>query len=72
MASALRQSHADQKRFRQAEIKKLNSEHERLQTVLDTLYDDRLERRIHLAFFERKSLQWRDEQSAIRRDIERH
>lgn len=72
VAIALRQSHADQKRFREAEIKKLNTEHERVQRVLDTLYDDRLEQRIDLAFFERKSRQWRDDQSAIRGDIERH
>jgi DNA invertase Pin-like site-specific DNA recombinase len=72
VAIALRQSHADQMRFREAEIKKLNAEHERIQKALDTLYDDRIERRIDLAFFERKSQQWRDEQSAIRWDIERH
>jgi hypothetical protein len=72
VAIALRQSHADQKRFREDEIRKLNAEHERIQTALDTLYDDRIERRIDLAFFERKSQQWRDEQAAIRRDLERH
>jgi hypothetical protein len=68
----LRHSHADQKRYREAKIKKLHQEHERIQEALDTLYDDRLRRRIDLAFFERKSQQWRDEQSAIRRDLERH
>ena len=30
VTTALRQSHADQKRFREAEIKKLNAEHERI------------------------------------------
>ena len=72
VATALRQSHSDQKRFRETEIKKLNAEHERIQKALDTLYDDRLESRIDLAFFERKSQQLRDEQTAIRRDMERH
>ena len=72
VATALRQSHSDQKRFREPEIKKLNAEHERIQKARDTLYEDRIERRIDLPFFERKSQQWRDEQSAIRRDIERH
>jgi site-specific DNA recombinase len=72
VAIALRQSHTDQKRFREAEIKKLNAQHERIQTALDTLYDDRIACRIDVAFFERKSQQWRDEQSTIRRDIERH
>jgi len=72
VATALRQSHSEQKRFRETEIKKLNAEHERVQKAVDTLYEDRIEGRIDLAFFERKSQQWRDEQSAIRRDIERH
>src|ERR1700683_2992271 len=60
------------KALRETEIKKLNAEHERIQKALDTLYDDRIELRIDLAFFERRSQPWRDEQSEIRRDIERH
>jgi site-specific DNA recombinase len=72
VSAALRESHTDQTRFREAEIKKLNAEHARLRTSLDTLYEDRIDGRIDLDFFERKSRQWRDEQFAIQRDIERH
>ena len=72
VAAALRQSHADQKRFRETEIKKLNADDKRIQMALDTLYDDRLEHRIDLAFFERQSRRLQDDQSAIRRHIESH
>jgi hypothetical protein len=65
VASALRQSHTDEKRFRDAAVAKLNSEHARL-------YEDRLDGRVDLAFFDRKSREWRDEQSRILREIEGH
>jgi site-specific DNA recombinase len=72
VTTALRERHMDPKRFRDAEMKKLNSDYKRIETTLDTLYDDALQHRIGLAFFERKSSGLRDEQSAIRRNLERH
>jgi hypothetical protein len=71
-ASALRQSHIDEKRFRDAAVAKLNSEHARLQSRIEAAYEDRLDGRVDLAFFDRKSRQWRDEQSRILREIEGH
>jgi hypothetical protein len=56
----------------EAEIKMLNADHEGTRTALDALYDDRLEHRIDLAFFERQSRRLRDDQSAIGRNIESH
>ena len=67
VASALRQSHPDEKRFRDEDVAKLNSEHARLQK-----YEARLDGRVDLAFFDRKSREWRDEQSRILREIEGH
>jgi site-specific DNA recombinase len=72
VASALRQSHADEKRFRDAAVAKLNSDHARLQGRLEAMYEDRLDGRVDLAFFDRKSREWRDEQSRILREIEGH
>ena len=36
------------------------------------MYEDRLDGRVDLAFFDRKSREWRDEQSRILREIEGH
>jgi site-specific DNA recombinase len=72
VASALRQSHTDEKRFRDEAVAKLNGEHARLQSRLEAMYEDRLDGRVDLAFFDRKSREWRDEQSRILREIEGH
>jgi hypothetical protein len=72
VSSALRQSHADEKRFHDAAVTKLNSEHARLQGRLEAIYEDRLDGRVDLAFYDRKSRKWRDEQSRILSEIEVH
>src|ERR1017187_9348096 len=72
VASALRESHTDEKRFRDAAVAKLNSARARLQGRLEAMYEDRLDGRVDLAFFDRKSREWRDEQSRILREIEGH
>ena len=72
VASALRQSHTDEKRFRDEAVAKLKNEHARLQGRLEAMYEDRLDGRVDLAFFGRKSREWRDEQSRILREIEGH
>jgi DNA invertase Pin-like site-specific DNA recombinase len=72
IASALRQSHSDQKRCRDEAISKLKQEHLRLQTRLDLVYEDRLDRRIDVALFDRKSAEYRDRQLQILAEIERY
>jgi site-specific DNA recombinase len=72
VASALRQSHTDAKRFRDEAVAKLKKEYTRLQGRLESMYEDRLDGRVDLAFFDRKSREWRDEQSRISREIEGH
>jgi site-specific DNA recombinase len=52
IAAALRQSHSDQKRFRDESVAKLKLEHLRLQNRLDVMYEDRLDGRIDLPLFE--------------------
>jgi site-specific DNA recombinase len=71
-ATALRESHADQKRFRDEAMSKLKQDHLRLQNRLDVMYEDRLDGRIDVSFFERKSTEYRQEQTRILEDIERY
>ena len=70
ISKALRESHGDQKRFRDEAIAKLKQDHQRLQKRLDVMYEDRLDGRIDVALFERKSTEYRQEQAAILTKIE--
>jgi len=68
--SALRQSHTDEKRFRDESVGKLKKEYTRLQGRLEAMYEDRLDGRVDLAFFDRKSREWSEEQFRILREVE--
>jgi site-specific DNA recombinase len=70
ISTALRESHGDQKRFRDEAIAKLNADHLRLQKRLDVMYEDRLDGRIDVSLFERKSGEYRQEQARILTEIE--
>jgi site-specific DNA recombinase len=72
IATALRQSHGDQKQFRDEAVGNLKREHLRLQGRIDAMYEDRLDGRIDLAFFDRKSREYRDRQSQILAEIDQH
>ena len=62
IVEALHQSHADEKRFREDAIIRLQEEQSKIQNRLDRLYDDRLDGFIEPDFFERKSREWRQTQ----------
>src|SRR6202030_396336 len=68
----LRQRHSDQKRFRDEAVAKLKLEHLRLQNRLDVMYEDRLDGRIDIPMFERKSAEYRDRQTRILTEIDRY
>jgi site-specific DNA recombinase len=72
MTAALRQSHADEKRFHDEAIGRLQAEYQVLQQRLDSMYVDKLDGRIAAEFFERKSAEWRRRQSTILRSTEKH
>ena len=65
IVDALHQSHADEKRFREDAILRLQEEQSKIQNRLDRLYDDRLDGFIEPDFFERKSREWRQTQKRL-------
>ena len=69
IATPLRDSHGDQKRFRDESVARFQQEHTRLQNRLDVIYEDRLDGRIDLSLFERKSGEYRQEQARITAEI---
>jgi hypothetical protein len=72
VATALRDSHADEKRCHAEAMDRLQSEYSRLQRRIESAYEDKLDGRIDVAYFDRKVSEWRAEQASLRDMIERH
>ncbi|MGH9907490.1 MAG: recombinase family protein, partial [Pyrinomonadaceae bacterium] len=72
VTEALHQSHADEKRFRDEAIARLQAEYVKIQNRLDKLYEDRLDGFVEPAFFERKAQEWRQAQNRLTEQIADH
>jgi hypothetical protein len=69
---ALRQRHADEKRFHDEALARLQAEHTRLQGRIGAMYLDKLDGRVGAPFFGRKAAEWRTEPDQALRAIEEH
>jgi hypothetical protein len=72
MRRALRESQADEQRYREEAVGRLQAEYNKLQRRIDTMYVDKLDGRIDAAFFDQKQSEWRDEQRRLRDTIAEH
>jgi site-specific DNA recombinase len=72
VADALRHSHADQKRFHEEAVARLQAEYSRVQNRLDRAYEDKLDGHIDAAVFDRKAAEWRAEQDRLLRAVAEH
>jgi site-specific DNA recombinase len=70
--SALHASHADERRDHEHAIRRLQAEHKRIGDRINAMYLDKLDGRVHGAFFDKMSAQWREEQNRCLREIARH
>ena len=62
---ALKESHADKKKFHDETLSRLQGEYTKLQHRIDAMYVDKLDGNVSLNFYEEKSSQWRSEQRRI-------
>jgi hypothetical protein len=69
---ALHASHADERREHEDAIKRHQAEYKRLNDRIHAMYVDKLDGLVDMAFFEKMSNQWREEQNRCQREIERH
>jgi site-specific DNA recombinase len=69
---ALRASHADERRDHQAAIERLQAEYKRLDDRIHAMYVDKLDGKIGGDFYDRFAGEWRQEQSRLQREIDRH
>jgi len=72
VTDALRQSHQDEKLLHTEAVDRLQREFKRLQDRLDNMYIDKLDGMVPMEFYDRKTNEWRGEQMAVRRELERH
>ncbi|MCK4372919.1 MAG: recombinase family protein, partial [candidate division Zixibacteria bacterium] len=68
---ALRDSHQDERVFRDAELLRLRKRDGELQSRLDRAYEDRLDGVIDEAYWRRVSASWRDEQDGVAGQIQK-
>jgi hypothetical protein len=72
VTEALHQSRGDAKLHHDAAITRLQAEYKHLQNRIDSMYLDKLDGRIEVDFFDRKSSEWRREQDRLLCSIEEH
>jgi site-specific DNA recombinase len=72
MTEALQQSHADERRYHEEAMTRLQSEYTRLQNRIEAMYVDKLDGRVDTVFFDRKAAEWRAEQGRLLRASEEH
>jgi site-specific DNA recombinase len=69
---ALRASHADERREHDAAIERLQAEYKRLDDRIHAMYVDKLDGKIGGDFYDRFAGEWRQEQSRLQREMDRH
>jgi DNA invertase Pin-like site-specific DNA recombinase len=71
-SAALRQSHADKKKFHDQALMNLHREYKRFQERIDVMYLDKLDGRVDAEFFDRHAQEWRAKQRQITTEINDH
>ena len=69
--AALKESHADTRKYHADRVTDFQAQYDKLQRWLDAMYEDKLDGRIDQDFYDRKSSSWKSEQDEILRKIER-
>ena len=72
MRDALRESHGDEKKYHADAIARLSAESTKLQQRIEAMYEDKLDGKVDAAYFERKSADWRGDQSRLLQQIQEH
>ncbi len=72
LKKALKESHADEIVYHTTALQELNSRHTRTQQKIDTLYDEKIDKKISPEFYERKFAQYTIEVNEILSATKRH
>jgi len=72
LKEALLMSHKDEKEYHDRQIKSLQEQYNKLQHRLDKIYIDKLDEVITTDFYQEKANEWKNEQSKMLINIEKH
>ena len=72
LKEALLMSHKDEQEYHNSQIKSLQAQYNKLQHRLDKIYIDKLDEIVTTEYYQEKTNEWKDEQSKILNNIERH
>lgn len=72
VSKALRESHADQRRYCEEQTARLQAEYTKLKGRLDQMYVDKLDGRVTQDFYDAKSAEWRAEQAKLLETMHAH
>ena len=72
VVAALKESHADEKKYHSEHITALQAQYEKLRHRLGAMYEDKLDGKIDQEFYDLKSSEWKREQDEISSKLERH
>jgi len=70
--TALKESHADEKRNHDESVDRLQKQYLTLQKRLEAMYIDKLDGKVSHEYFDRQSEEWRDEQSKLSAEMAAH
>ena len=65
-------SHKDEQEYHNSQIKSLQAQYNKLQHRLDKIYIDKLDEIVTTEYYQEKTNEWKDEQSKMLNNIERH
>ena len=72
LKEALLMSHKDEQEYHNSQIKSLQAQYNKLQHRLDKIYIDKLDEIVTTEYYQEKTNEWKDEQSKMLNNIERH
>ena len=70
--AAIKESHKDEKKHHDKLVIRLQDKYKTIKRRIDAMYVDKLDGKISQVFYDQKSSEWREEQTAVLEKIERH
>lgn len=72
LTTILKGTHHDEEVYHSQMVEKLQKEYKQIETRIDQMYIDKLDGKVTIEFFERKSKEWKNEQTEIQRKLQNH
>ena len=71
LEQALKESHVDEIKLYDSQRRNLNEQHEKLQRRLEAIYEDKIDQKITVEFYERKFKEYTEEKNAVLKQLQK-